>query len=54
MTAQGVRKLEQAEADGSISLRTLARLANGMDVRFTMCYCLGQTCSIKCSSGHRS
>jgi predicted DNA-binding mobile mystery protein A len=31
MTAQGVRKLEQAEADGSISLRTLSRLADGLD-----------------------
>lgn len=31
MTAQGVRKLEQAEADGSIALKTLARLAEGLD-----------------------
>jgi predicted DNA-binding mobile mystery protein A len=31
MTAQGVRKLEQAEADASITLRTLMRLADGMD-----------------------
>jgi predicted DNA-binding mobile mystery protein A len=31
MSAQGVRKLEQAEADGSISLKTLSRLADGMD-----------------------
>lgn len=31
ISAQGVRKLEQAEADGSISLKTLARLAQGLD-----------------------
>lgn len=31
VTAQGVRKLEQAEANGSITLNTLARLANGLD-----------------------
>ena len=31
MTAQGVRKLEQAEANGSITLNTLARLAHGLD-----------------------
>jgi transcriptional regulator with XRE-family HTH domain len=31
MSAQGVRKLEQAEADGSISLKTLFRLADGLD-----------------------
>jgi predicted DNA-binding mobile mystery protein A len=31
MTAQGARKLEQAEADGSITLNTLVRLANGLD-----------------------
>lgn len=31
MTAQGVRKLEQAEADGTITLKTLARLAEGLD-----------------------
>ena len=31
MTAQGVRKLEQAEANGSISLNTLTKLADGMD-----------------------
>jgi len=31
MTAQGVRKLEQAEANGSISLNTLAKLADGLD-----------------------
>lgn len=31
MSAQGVRKLEQAEANGSISLKTLFRLADGLD-----------------------
>lgn len=31
MTAQGVRKLEQAEASGTITLNTLARLAHGLD-----------------------
>ena len=31
MTAQGVRKLEQAEANRSISLNTLAKLADGLD-----------------------
>jgi len=31
MTAQGVRKLEQGEASGTISLNTLARLAQGLD-----------------------
>ncbi|MEW9897942.1 helix-turn-helix domain-containing protein [Chitinivorax sp. PXF-14] len=31
MTAQGVRKLEQAEANQSISLNTLAKLADGLD-----------------------
>jgi len=31
MTAQGVRKLEQAEAEGSIAFKTLARLAEGLD-----------------------
>ena len=30
MTGQGVRKLEQAEADGTITLKTLARLAQGL------------------------
>ena len=31
MTAQGVRKLEHAEANGTITLNTLARLADGLD-----------------------
>ena len=31
MTAQGARKLEQAEEGGTITLNTLARLANGLD-----------------------
>lgn len=31
MTAQGVRKLEQGEANGTISLNALARLAKGLD-----------------------
>lgn len=31
MTAQGVRKLEHAEANGTITLNTLARLAHGLD-----------------------
>jgi predicted DNA-binding mobile mystery protein A len=31
VTAQGVRKLEQAEEGGTITLNTLARLANGLD-----------------------
>ena len=31
MTGQGVRKLEQAEADGTITLKTLTRLAQGLD-----------------------
>lgn len=31
MTAQGARKLEQAEANGTITLNTLARLADGLD-----------------------
>lgn len=31
MTAQGVRQLEQAEENGSISLKTLAKLADGLD-----------------------
>jgi len=31
VTAQGVRKLEQAEANGTITLNTLARLAHGLD-----------------------
>lgn len=38
MTAQGVRKLEQAEANGTISLKTLARLAQGLncEVRYVL------------------
>jgi len=31
MTAQGVRNLEKGEANGTLSLNTLARLANGLD-----------------------
>lgn len=31
ITAQGARKLEQAEASGAITLNTLARLAHGLD-----------------------
>ena len=31
MTAQGARKLEQAEANGTITLNTLVRLAHGLD-----------------------
>lgn len=31
MSAQGARKLEQAEASGSITLNTLSRLADGLD-----------------------
>jgi len=31
VTAQGARKLEQAEATGNITLNTLARLAHGLD-----------------------
>jgi predicted DNA-binding mobile mystery protein A len=31
MTAQGVRKLEQGEANGTLSLNTLIRLAHGLD-----------------------
>ncbi|AYM96412.1 helix-turn-helix domain-containing protein [Acidovorax sp. 1608163] len=31
VTAQGVRKLEQAEEGGTITLNTLARLAHGLD-----------------------
>ncbi|MFT3811860.1 MAG: DNA-binding protein [Acidovorax sp.] len=38
MSGQGVRKLEAAEADGSISLKTLTRLAGGLDceVRYVL------------------
>lgn len=38
MSPQGVRKLERAEADGTISLRTLARVADGLDceVRYVL------------------
>lgn len=38
MTGQGVRKLEQAEADGTITLNTLTRLAQGLDceVRYVL------------------
>lgn len=38
MTAQGVRKLEQAEANRSISLKTLAKIADGLDceVRYVL------------------
>lgn len=31
MTAQGIRKLEQGEADGTVSLNTLSRLAQSLD-----------------------
>lgn len=31
VTGQGVRKLEEAEADGSITLNTLSRIAHGLD-----------------------
>lgn len=31
VSGQGVRKLEQAEADGTITLKTLSRLAHGLD-----------------------
>ena len=31
ISAQGVRKLEIAEAEGSITLRTLSKLAHGLD-----------------------
>ena len=31
VSAQGARKLEQAEANGNITLNTLARLAHGLD-----------------------
>ena len=38
ISAQGVRKLEVAEAEGSITLRTLAKLAHGLDcdVRYVL------------------
>lgn len=38
ISQQGVRKLEQSEADGSISLNTLAKIANGLncDVRYVL------------------
>lgn len=31
ISAQGVRKLEIAEAEGSITLRTLSKIAHGLD-----------------------
>lgn len=31
VTAQGARKLEEAEANGNITLNTLSRLAHGLD-----------------------
>ncbi len=38
ISGQGVRKLEQAEVDGSISLKTLSRLAHGLncEVRYML------------------
>jgi len=38
ISGQGVRKLEQAEVDGSISLKTLSRLAQGLncEVRYML------------------
>lgn len=38
ISAQGVRKLEAAEAEGAITLRTLARIAHGLDceVRYVL------------------
>ena len=38
ISAQGVRKLEIAEAEGSITLRTLSKLAHGLDcdVRYVL------------------
>lgn len=38
ISAQGVRKLETAEAEGSITLRTLSKLARGLDcdVRYVL------------------
>lgn len=37
MTAQGVRKLEHAEASGTITLNTLARLARGLNCDVQYC-----------------
>lgn len=38
MSQQGVRRLEQSEAEGSISLNTLAKIADGLncDVRYVL------------------
>lgn len=38
ISAQGVRKLEFAEAEGTITLRTLSRIAHGLDceVRYVL------------------
>lgn len=38
ISAQGVRKLEIAEAEGTITLRTLSKLAHGLDcdVRYVL------------------
>lgn len=38
ISQQGVRKLEQSEADGSISLNTLTKIADGLncDVRYVL------------------
>lgn len=38
MSPQGVRQLERAEADGTLTLRTLTRLADGLDcdVRYVL------------------
>lgn len=38
ISGQGVRKLEVAEAEGSISLRTLSKIADGLncDVRYVL------------------
>lgn len=50
---QGVRKLEQAEADGTITLKTLARLVQGLNCE--VCYVLVPRTSLVgwCSRGHR-